>query len=597
MQSGKLSGRTLSVLAALFIFSYFLLFSYNGLSAYLSFDDGMNFISMHQQWEVPLWRNALDALKVFTVAPRPLGALFYRPMYSLFGFNPFPYRLVIYLFLAFNIVLFYRLARALDASREGAALATLLFSYNASLFDLYYNTGTVYDVLCFSLYIGALLIYIRERSNYRLSTRTMVIVTLLYLASLDAKEMSVVMPAALLFYEALYQPKVVKSRPLVLRVASFIAFTAVVAVIFLKVKVSDMGSHQLYRPHVSLTFVLNGMGRYFEQYLYLRPDSFGAGHVVIAVAILLGAGALLRSRPVIFGSLFFVVGMIPVAIIPPRSGYAAYIAFPGLTLAMGVILASAREKPMRLLDQPSLEQPAMIALFLLVAGVSIHAFARDRKIGMGNFLWSQERVIGLMNGFKKNIPEFPPDGRALILDDPWGPDWGPMFLTRLLYHDPTVWIDRLHNDEKPGPMDSYDVLITYHQPFIVMHPARFFGLFKMNWEIRATTTIDGDFIITAPTESRAPRDIDFSPVAARTGRPVKVTIPGVAGVKIDAVYRILSNGASTTTVARGWCTVDDKGVCTISAPYAGHVGMLVVDWIRRPQERWIFTNGILTVVE
>ncbi len=598
MQFGNLSSRTLYVLAALFIFSYFLLFSYNGLSTHLSFDDGMNFIAMHHQWEVPLWRNVLDALKVFTTAPRPLGALFYRPMYYFFGFNPLPYRIVIYLFLIFNIVLAYRFSRALGATREGATLATLLFSYNASLFDLFYNTGTVYDVLCFSLYIGALLIYIRERSAYnRLSLRTMVIVTLLYLASLDAKEMSVILPAALLFYEVIYRTPDFKSRTLAMRVASFIAAMGIIAVVFLKVKVTDMSANKLYHPHLSVPFVLKGMGHYFEQYFYLPPDSFGPGHVTAAILLLLGAGAVLRSRPVIFGTLFFIAGLVPVAIIPPRSGYAAYVAFPGITLAVGVILASTRAALMRFTRKQNLQQASMIALFLLVAVVSVTSFAHYRKIAMTNFLWSQERVIGLMEAFKKNIPEFPPNGRILILDDPWGPDWGPMFLTRLMYHDPTVWVDRLHNDEKPGDRDSYDLLVTYNQPYIDLSPAKFFGLFKMNWEIRATTTKEGELILSAPTESRAPRDIAFSPAAVRTGRPVKVTVPGLANVKIDAVYRILSNGTSTVNLASGWCTLDGAGSCTVAAPHAGQVGMLVVDWIRRPNERWIFTNGVLTVVE
>ncbi len=598
MQSGNLSSRKLAFFAALFIFSYFLLFSYNGLSTHLSFDDGMNFIAMHHQWEVPAWRNILDCLKVFTTATRPLGALFYRPMYYFFGFDPVPYRIVVYLLLTFNIILAYRFARALGATREAATLSTLLFSYNASLFDLFYNTGTIYDLMCFALYIGALLIYIRERSKCNnLSTKTMVIVGLLFLASLDAKEMSVILPAALLFYELLYRQQDFKSRVILTRVASFIAVTGIISAIFLKVKVTDMSANKLYHPQLSVPFVLKGMGHYFEQFFYRPPDSFGPGSVAVAIVLLLGAAAILRSRPVAFGTLFFIAGLLPVAIIPPRSGYAAYIAFPGITLALGVILAAAREALLRVTGKKNLEQPSMIAVFLLVAVVSVMSFAHYRKIAMTNFLWSQERVIGLMEGFKKNIPEFPPGGRILILDDPWGPDWGPMFLTRLMYHDPTVWVDRMHNDEKPADRNTYDLLVTYKQPFIDLAPAKFFGLFKMNWEMRATTTAEGEFIVSAPTESRAPRDIDFSPVAARTGRPVKVTVPGVANVKIDAVYRILSNGRSTVTVAQGWCVLDAQGTCTIPAPRAGQVGMLVVDWIRRPNERWIFTNGVLTVVE
>ena len=60
--------------------------------------------------------------------------------------------------------------------------------------------------------------------------------------------------------------------------------------------------------------------------------------------------------------------------------------------------------------------------------------------------------------------------RILVLDDPWGPDWGPMFLLRLAYNDPNVWVDRIKNPEKPGDKDTYDLLVTYKQPFIDMIP-------------------------------------------------------------------------------------------------------------------------------
>ena len=597
MQSGHSSDRSLSILAALFILGYFLLFSYNGLSAFFTFDDGMNFIAMHHQWEVPLWRNVLDVLKVFTTENRPLGALFYRPMYSLFGFNPLPYRIVVYLFMTLNIGLVYLLARALEANRESAALCTLLFCYNASLVDLYYSTGTIYDVWCFSLYIGALLVYVRERSLPRQPRgRSMLIVMALYLAALDAKEMAVTLPFSLALYELLYRYRDFKNRPTLTRVAGFLAAIGIVTAIYLKVKVTDMANNQFYHPHLSLSFVLSGMAHYLAQLCYRPPDAFGATQVILTSVVLLGAGAVLRSRPVIYGTLFFIAGMIPVAVIPPRGSYAAYIAFPGLTLALGTVLACSRAALVRIGKKENLQQASAIALFLLVAVISAKVFLKYREDAMGNILWGQERVSGLLDAFKRTIPEFPPNGRILILDDPWGPDWGPMFLTRLMYDDPDVWVDRLRNPEKPGPRDSYDLLVTYQQPYIDMGPAKIFGL-RMKWEIRATTSIPAELIVSAPSESRAPRNIDFAPVATRTGRPVTVTVPGISNVKIDAIYRILSNGKSTLHVVEGWCTLDDKGTCTVTTPQAGQVGMLVVDWIRRPNERWIFTNGVLTVVE
>jgi hypothetical protein len=119
----------------------------------------------------------------------------------------------------------------------------------------------------------------------------------------------------------------------------------------------------------------------------------------------------------------------------------------------------------------------------------------------------------------------------------------------------------------------------------------------MNWEIRAKSGIPAYLEFSAPSETRAPRNLDFTPAASRTGMPVKVKVPGVANVKIDAIYRVLSSGKSTTNLAMGFCTLDDKGECTVTAPAVRQTGAMVVDWIRRPNERWIFTSGVLTLVE
>src|SRR5215471_9946621 len=92
--------RALFILATLFISCYFILFSYDSFNTYFCFDDGMALISMHHVWEFPFRANLLEVLTVFTPAFRPLGALVYRPLYALFGFNPLPFRIVAWFLLS-----------------------------------------------------------------------------------------------------------------------------------------------------------------------------------------------------------------------------------------------------------------------------------------------------------------------------------------------------------------------------------------------------------------------------------------------------------------------------------------------------------------
>src|ERR1700735_2166931 len=95
--------RTLAFLSALFLLAFFLFFSYSGLFAYFTFDDGTTIIACLHLLETSFWRDLLHILTVFTAAFRPLTTLFWRPLYAVFGFNPLPYRIVLHLLLTFNI--------------------------------------------------------------------------------------------------------------------------------------------------------------------------------------------------------------------------------------------------------------------------------------------------------------------------------------------------------------------------------------------------------------------------------------------------------------------------------------------------------------
>src|SRR5437879_8431623 len=89
---------------------------------------------------------------------RYLGTLVYRGLFAVAGLNPLPYRAVCMLLLLVNLGLLYRFCLRISNSREIAALACLLGAYHAHLADLYYSTGTIYDLLCGAIYLSAFLL-------------------------------------------------------------------------------------------------------------------------------------------------------------------------------------------------------------------------------------------------------------------------------------------------------------------------------------------------------------------------------------------------------------------------------------------------------
>src|ERR1035438_1688125 len=194
---------------ALLILTYFLYFNWNGLWVHFGADDMENMVRC---WRPAPVRLLLDLLLPWHGANRPMAALFYLPLLHLFGLNPIPYHAVMLAILLGNLYLMYRFALRIGCGELQAGLATLILAYHAGLSVLYYDTAFIYDVLCFSFYMGAFLCYARVRAQGRLlRAGETALVMGLTLCALDAKEMALTLPIALLAYEWVYHP--VDGRP------------------------------------------------------------------------------------------------------------------------------------------------------------------------------------------------------------------------------------------------------------------------------------------------------------------------------------------------------------------------------------------------
>jgi hypothetical protein len=552
----------------IFILLFFLFFSYHGLASYFTFDDGTTIYAALKLFDHSLARDLLDVATVFTKAFRPLTALFWRPLYAIFGFHPLPYRIVVHLLLTFNIWLVYLWARRLNASREVGAFAALIFCYNASMLDLFYNTCLVGDVTCFLFYGLAFIAYLRDR---RLAT------IVCFLLALDSKEQAVTLPGMLLLYDVLFRRRELSKRWML--PAAMLAADLV----YLRIKVSDMSQNPDYNPHVTAGWVLKNLAHYVEQLLYFPENSIT---ILWAVAILSGALAAafaLRRREAIFGVLFFVATLIPIAVIQPRAGYAAYIPYFGMALTIGGLLAGVRTKLLG--DRGPV--PVFVAVALVIGWVHIV----NRMPGIGYYEWSNPPIIALMDGFEQNIPEFPPGARILLTGDKWDPDWGPMFLVRLLYNDHSVWVDRPKNlGREPDPM-AYDAVVNYTPPDVMLVPARLNRHISMPWEMRGTIAGVGQFLVSSPHANGAASRVTFKPDRVRKGERVTFSAPGLSSVAISAVYRF----GGATRVLTDWCTLDANGSCGISTP--PEAGELQVDWVQPAGRKWIFTSGLLVLTE
>jgi hypothetical protein len=188
--------------SAILLTAYFLYFNLGSLKVHFALDDLGNIDHYHN---VAPWQMALSQFLPWRGDPRPMGGLFYIPIYHFAGLNPVPYQAVLLALLLANVYWVYRFAKLLGCCEAAALLAALAVCYHAGLANLYYNAAFVFDVLCCFFYLATLVYYLRIRNRNRLlgPGRTAIFLAL-FLCALNSKEMAVTIPLIVLVYEWCY---------------------------------------------------------------------------------------------------------------------------------------------------------------------------------------------------------------------------------------------------------------------------------------------------------------------------------------------------------------------------------------------------------
>jgi hypothetical protein len=408
------------------------------MQASLSGDDLSNLCRHLQR---PAYDLIFDLLRFWSTAYRPLGALFYVPLYKIFGLNPLPYRIVCFAILGVNLVLLYRFCVRLTNSREIAFLATFLVSYHAWFVDLYYSAGTIYDLLCYPLYLGALLVYAGIRAHGRTpGPRELIGIGSLYVLALDAKEMAVTLPLALFLYEIIFHTVGMRNW----RVWITIWVTGAITLIYIAGKLTGPGS-LITSPDYALTI---SPGRFLDTlHLYLNPFFYQEHwfHDSNTVQILIGmlvVAAGLRSRVLLFAWFWLLLTVLPVAFIGHYAAFFMYLPAAGWALYAATLLVTVRRVVVRLLPRGEMmARTSQALLFLGLAGflAPLHAreSAKTLKLFMSVALPSREIIEDLA----RLRPAVRHGARILFVDDPF-PEYFLPCATRLFYRDMTMDVER-----------------------------------------------------------------------------------------------------------------------------------------------------------
>ncbi len=549
---------------AILIACYFLSFTWRGLDSYFSRDDLMNLQSLHGYWETPLWRLVANTFLIGQPSFRPFGGVVYRLLYFAAGMNPVAFRGFCFLLLFGNLALVYRVARLLTLSAEAAFLAALLFAYHPALFDLYYDTGTIYDLLCGAFYFTTVWIYVKWRATYPALTwtHTAILLTLLLLA-LQSKEMALTLPVMLTIYEMVYQRKTF-NRSLILM------YVLTLAVLSSKLLTKNaLSANPLYHPQFSWNLIGAAYAHYYHLLFPALPMS--AAWVPLGWAAMLIASLIWRAKPLWFGLAFSVVALAPVVVLPPRSGFVMYIPMLGMALAAAFLLVALRDAAARYLRISSEARPWFC---VAIAAGLMTLYSTYRSDGLRPLITDEENLRAAASDLPQLRKTLRPGANILLVHDPLIPEsWEGTWLFRMLYTDPRIWVDR--------------------RPDLATGDAADLSLYDYAFENRSGQYVE---LPLPPPAQQAPVKVIFTPSRVRQGEAYTVSMAEYPDSAVDVAFWMIRGTPISGGVVRNWCSLDANGSARLIAPADAPVGTIQLTKARRAGAVWRPAEGALEVI-
>lgn len=403
--------------------AWFLHFAWPGLLAWFTPDDLMN---LHGVAFLSPWQ-------ILSTKERPVGNLVLKGLWELFGLHPRPYRVFCFAVLLVNLWLALRLFERASGSWKTSLFGGLFFAYHAQLQDLYFSTGTLYDLLCFAFSALALLLFLGRISRSEFSGRRALLAAAPAALAAGSKEIAATLPLLLALAAAAYRADRTGWK------AAALAAAGCWAVLGYALRRAPMSANPAYQPEFSLA-VLNARWKLLTgDLLYRGPDwSPAAAWALLAAAVL--ATAWMRRGAAWLALGLIVLAPLPLLFLPQRSFYAFYLPYAGWCLLAGLALDAVMERTRLRHWLAAVLTAVAVAALLAPQHRWLSAWIREHY-----YAPYESRVVAAGNVLRRNLPPLPRGAAIYFADDPLPPaDEEPhllAFLCRLKTRDPelSVW--------------------------------------------------------------------------------------------------------------------------------------------------------------
>jgi hypothetical protein len=426
--------------------AYFFLVSWDTLKAPFAPDDMMN---IWGYWHPSPWRLLVSQVMLWHGYSRPVGGLFYVPIFLASGLNPVPYHAVLLLLLLAGAYLMYRFARVLGCAELPAAIVALIACYHGGLNNLYYNSAFVFDALCGLFYFAAFVYYAHIRSSGSLLSRGQTVAFLgLYVCALNSKEMAVTMPAVLLTYEWLYHaPPRLPWKNLVKWLrgpGSVLCWSALIDLVFIygnRIGPNGLMKSSAYRPVFSRQRIVDFQGAYVGDIFYHLPRFGWLATLLIWLAVTYLVWR--RKRPLLRFCWFYVLlTPLPIEFLEERDRACLYVCLAGWAVLAATLFTDWLAIATRVVAAEPLFRrlgPRRVRVMLAAAGMVL--------LALGSWRFKQTEIqpaiprVGgptteVLAEFRKMNPAVRPGAEVVFLDDPWqGESFDMAFIAELWFKD------------------------------------------------------------------------------------------------------------------------------------------------------------------
>lgn len=433
---------------------FFLAASWRAVYVHFASDEMMN---IYWYWEPGAWKVLCANVLFWRKITRPMGGLYYLPLFHCFGFDPWPYTVARLIILLFVSLLLLRLGARLTGSLAAATLGVTVALYHPELVSLTHGGSYIYDILCAGFYFAAFLYYLHRRdSGGRLSFVQSCIFLALYLGALDSKEMAVSLPVLVCAYEVLEATRATCNIAVIAKrfLAHAPSLTAAVVMTALFITFKTYGPDGLaqidsYHPIFTWTRFTDSSQRFLNA--IFCTTLFRTWSVFALWALLLYVGIRKRNRRLLLLLVWVVAAPLPLNFIPPHGPGCIYIVLAGWSMIVAMAFQALARRAAREPLFGWLPESATVVALLAAAlfyYTSITAF-RHQKMAR-DYFGDGEKTWNVIQQFHDS-PFLPPHGsRIAFVNDPFPEGWDTLFIAKLSWKDRSLQVSLQNQQHLPA---------------------------------------------------------------------------------------------------------------------------------------------------